>query len=301
MTPLPGKPPLRTWVIAAAATLLLGLAAANLDRLPLSGAANDRWTSYNLVRLREVPSESVHVVALGTSKTLYAVEHDQQFAARLATYGHKVIFHRITASGPEFEDLAPVLVEMTRRPPDVLLLENDLLVYHRGDASTIEVALRQIRSNILLARAMFEGEPEDLELAKNHGREHWPLESRCEQRKTPEALRAYASFAGRWRIMREEEQARYLAYLRPMQAAGTVVVLITLPRSPSAEFVVPDVLKRDGAKLRNQLVAQHHFQDLVPAPMSELLYCDQGHVNQRGREFYSTWLAGRLHELLGAR
>ena len=294
------NPPLWTWVVATATTLLFVLAAANLHRLAWLAPKYDRWTSYNLQRLGTVPADALHVVAIGTSKTLYAIEFDDIFVRRLRVPGRKLVFHRITASGPSFADLEPALVEVARRPPDLLLFEEDLLIYHRGDQSVLDAGLQQMRTNILLVRERLGKEIPDLERTKNHGREKWPLESRCLQRKTPDALRAYAGFASRWRILREDERAGYLDFLKPMQAAGTRVVLVKLPRSPSAEPMVPDKLKQAGSELREQLVAGHRVLYWEPGPIQESMYCDQGHFNQNGREFFSNWLATRVQaELVG--
>jgi hypothetical protein len=120
------------------------------------------------------------------------------------------------------------------------------------------------------------------------------------QRQTPDALRAYADYATHWRVTTEGERAAYLAYLRRMHAAGTRVVLLTLPRSPSADAVVPASLKQESVLLRDRLMKQEGFIEWEPGAMDDSLYCDQLHVNQRGRAFYSAWLAKQLAVLLGA-
>ena len=83
-----------------------------------------------------------------------------------------------------------------------------------------------------------------------------------------------------------------------MQAAGTRVVLFTVPRSPSGDSVVPANLKREAALLRERLIKQDGFLGWEPGAMDESLYCDQLHVNHRGRAFYSAWLAKQLAALL---
>jgi hypothetical protein len=296
--PVANKPPLSVWIAAILAASMLLLALGNLHRTAWLASSAYTIERFNPQRLQEVPPRALHVVALGTSKTMYAMEFDDAFAARLGLPGRRVVFHRITASDPLFGDMQPALVAIARRPPDVLLVESELLLFDRSDRAPLTVVLGRARQNLLLF-AQLAGGLVHRELNNNRGQEEWPIEARCLQSRTPDALGAYADQAARWRTTTDDERAAYLTYLRRMRDAGTQVVLLAVPRSPSADAVVPASLKRQGALLRDRLLAQEGLGGWDPGVMPESLYCDQVHVNRAGRAFYSAWLAKQIAALLG--
>ena len=296
---LTNKPPLAVWIAAMLVAIAMLLGLGNLHRTAWLTASVDRAVGYNLQRLQAVPPDALHVVALGSSKTMYAVEFDSAFASRLVVPGRRVVFHRVTAGGPGLGDLQPALAAIARRPPDVLLVEGELLIFDRGKQGQVAAVLKHARQNLILLRTQLAIVPARREIDNNQGREEWALESRCRQSQTRDALATYAMYAARWRVITDAERSTDLAYIRRMQAAGSRVVLFTVPRSPSGDSVVPANLKREAALLRERLIKQDGFLGWEPGAMDESLYCDQLHVNHRGRAFYSTWLAKRLAALLG--
>jgi hypothetical protein len=299
--PIANKPPLSVWIAATLAAVVLFLALGNLHRTAWLAASVDRTAGFNLQRLQSVPSDALHVVAMGSSKSMYAIDFDDAFAARLAAPGRRVVFHRITASEPGIGDMQPVLEAIAQRPPDVLLVETELLLFDRGEPATFPALLKHARQNLSLLRTQLAVLPAHREVDNNRGLEEWSLEAICKQSQAPDAQLAYADYAARWRITTDAERAADLDYLRRMRAAGTQVILLTVPRSPSADAVVPPRLKQESALLRERLMKQEGFIEWEPDTMGESLYCDQIHVNQRGRAFYSAWLAKQLAALLGVR
>ncbi len=296
---LANKPPLAVWIAATLFAVVLLLALGNLHRTAWLAGSVDKSVSFNLQRLQAIPPGALHVVALGSSKTMYAVDFDAAFASRLGVPGRRVVFHRVTANDPAVGYLYPALAAIARRPPDVLLVEAELLLFDRSEHAPIAGLLRHARLNLIMLRMHLAIAPAHGEMDDNRGQEEWPPEASCRHRKNPDALAAYAQYAARWREITDDERATDLAYLRRMQAAGTRVVLLTLPRSPSGDSVVPASLKRETALLRERLIKQDGFLEWEPGAMDESLYCDQVHANHRGRAFYSAWLAKQLAALLG--
>ena len=297
--PAARKPPLSVWIAAMLVAVALLLMLGNIDRMSWLSESVGRTTRFNLQRLQAVPPGVLHVVALGTSKTMYAMDFDDAFAARIALPGRRVVFHRLTASSPEFNDMQPALEALVRHPPDVLLVEAELLLIDRNDRATVVGLLNRARQNLLMMRAQLPGEFINRGVNNNHGREDWPLDARCLSGKTQEAMRAYADYAARWQLASDDERTAYLVYLRRIQATGTRVVLLRLPRSPSGEKVAPAGLMQQSAQLRARLLKEEGFTGWEPDVMAESLYCDQIHVNRRGRDYYSAWLAKQLLALLG--
>lgn len=291
------KPPLSVWIVTVVVAAAILLILCNLHRVAWLSPPGESVHDFNLQRLQALPPGSLHVVALGSSKTVYAIDFDQAFAARLASPGRAVVFNRVTALNPQPLDFQPVLAAIARHPPDVLLVEAELLVLDRR-INAPAAALDHARENLLLAWSRLAGTHADYALNNNRGLEDWPLASSCRQSKSPSVLRLYADSATHWRTTTAGERAPYLAYLRRMQAAGTRVVLLGVPRSPEAAAVVPSGIKRQAMQLRDQLVKEDGFLTWSPPAMDETRYCDQMHVNRSGRAFYSAWLARQLAFLL---
>ena len=82
-----------------------------------------------------------------------------------------------------------------------------------------------------------------------------------------------------------------------MQSAGTQIILVDLPRSPVVAELVPSPLQEQVSAVRRQLSEVEGFGSWTPGELSESEYCDHGHMNERGREQYSRWLATRLEAL----
>jgi lysophospholipase L1-like esterase len=100
--------------------------------------------------------------------------------------------------------------------------------------------------------------------------------------------------AATWHINSAARQAAYLQYLRALQAAGTQVVLLQLPRSAAAEAAFPVRLKQQWQRALEQISAAEKFQLWQPPRPPEDEYCDQGHLTQDGRARFSRWLAQQL-------
>lgn len=293
-------PPLKVWVASLLVAGLLIALPGMLERLGFLSRDADHLHALNLPRLGNTPVSTLRIVALGSSKTYYAVEYDQLFARRLAGLDGKVAFTRITANSPTGHEVASTLEALLARPPNLLLLESDLLLIDRhreSRASDRDTWSSRLRGNLkLLAPTTLDRVL--VEEGENFGRIYWKPESTCRGDKSAAGLQRYASNARRWTIASPDSRVQHRRLLRALQQAGTRVVLLELPRSPTAEPLVPGLFKQQVEGLRQDMVEQEGYLPWTPGVLAESLYCDQGHLDRHGQAHYSDWLAGKLARLL---
>ncbi len=282
---------MKVWVISLLVAALIVTLFSNLQRIGLLPRNAEDFHSLNLARLQNVPASSLHVVAIGSSKTFRALEFDQQFAKRLNVSARVVAFTRISANAPGIAELDVALDALLQTPPDLLLVESDLLLVNRQFEPHAWAA--RIRSNLWLLGTRSR-DTLLLSTALNYGEDDWPSSADCLAAKAPVRSQAYATASKRWTTASAADRAEYLVSLRALEMAGTQVVLLELPRSPSAEIAVPALFNQQTAQLRESLLDDERYLNWTPGTIAESLYCDQGHLNQQGRAFYSEWLATRL-------
>jgi len=294
-------PPLSVWFGTAAIIAVLLVFLASEERIPALArhTTSASAANLNLDRLESpVAASGIRIVALGSSKTLYAVDFDARFAERLATtWQRPVQFHRITWEGANFWDVQPALLALAEHPPDILLLESDLLLLDRG-------AHFPIRQNLLpLEKALHEllaGQPEvDHNYGENRGAEQFPSTQECSVRQTETQRLIYAAHLNTTRPSSPLSRQRYLAMLGALRRAGTRIVLIRLPRAVWAETLVPASLQRIDSVVLPQLARDNGFQLWTVAPLPDAAFCDEGHMTALGRDLYSQWLAGKLLAVRG--
>lgn len=282
-------PPLSVVLVAVAVALAVLTLLANLHRLGLN-----ETDTLNLERL-STPSadDRPTIVALGTSKTRKGIYFDGAMTEALAAEGIKADFYRISWSSATIEELQPALAYLASTPPELLLLESDLLIFRpwrqeRGFQwhATLVDNVRALKR--LTGMGTVSGQ--------NYGFEQPYAEAFCEQKKSPSSLQDYQNRASARRVSSPDERAAYLEYLAPMIAQGTDVVLLELPRSPAANAVFPPELRTEANRLRADFAAREGFANWAPPPLllPEPLYCDQGHLLENGRDQFSRWLAGKI-------
>jgi hypothetical protein len=285
------EPPLVVWAFAAAIAVS-SLWVAQVDAPP----AVDRL---NLQRLRAAPSEDVQVVLLGSSKTRCALRFDPDFITRIDGAERRVVVHRVSWGAANFADLEPALKVLAEHPPAVLLVESDLLLVNRnagnGRAAGDMPWRQRVQQNLAQWRVAIGA------AAPTRG-QNWGEDSCAEfvqgaERNSAASRERYAEFARSWRPAEALQRDAYLAYLRPLQQAGTRVVLLDLPRAASVDDLVPALLDRRAAELRTGLLAAG-FPAWTPGPLGEALYADEAHLNDAGRTFYSAWLLQRIDAAL---
>lgn len=297
-SPIRPAPSLRTWLLAL---FWLALGPGTLSLVDLHQLFPNAYGQMvlNLARLdRAIPEETVHVVAIGTSKTYFALPFDAELAAQIDPSGKRMVFHRFAYSAATFTDLWPVFLALQRQPPDWLLIEGDLLYvdrrYSEADWRT------RFRDNLLLVQqAVFRSVSPASEM--NRGIDVWPEPASCLATQQPASLKKYQDIAARWRVAKPAQWQSYVDALRPLTARGTQVAVLDLPRAPRATRLVPASLDDDVAALRERTTQTFGYAAWSPGSLVDDEFCDSGHMNADGRAHYTAWLADRLRPLLESR
>ena len=294
------KPPPMVWIAAAVLAVATVLALAFLDRTPLLLNSPYRIARLNLQRLDAAPAGALRVVAVGSSKTLHAIEYDDVFAARLGRPQRRVDFVRIAVDSPAFEDLQPALAALVRHPPDVLLVEAEMLLVDRERPWSPAYIRATARHHLLLLLARLGVGTFSHELRGNHGEDADTSGLACQRNDDPKLLSDYAAQAMLWRTSSTNALDAWLGYLRRLHAAGTQVILLDVPRAPASEAAIPAAMRERIESLRTQIAQREGFAFWQPGAMDAGMFCDLVHSNTNGRAFFSDWLGHRLNALLGA-
>jgi hypothetical protein len=252
-------------------------------------------TGLNLGRL-QAEAGSRQVVVVGTSKTRLGIDYDARLLAHRPGAASAFSFHRVTRSSATLDSLEPAFDVLHKNPPRLLLIESDLLLLDRHDASgaglqELRLAMRQLPARMLeLARgaATWDG---------NDGNDVHEQASQCAIHTSAAGLYAYAATARRWQVASRRETSAFLSHIRALQQAGTEVVLLDIPRSAAADTVFPAALATAVAAQRADLQRQQGLSFWTPdSVIADNEYCDQGHMTSAGQRRYSDWLARRLHQ-----
>ncbi len=267
------QPPLKVWIFAGLLVVALIALLANVALHITEPASTGRL---NLQRLAQATSSQVHVVAIGTSKTRAAIDFDRFFAQRLAAAGRKIVFHRISWSGALYADLEPALAALRDAPPDILLVESDLLLFDRQH-EVVDRWQDRWRGNVSKLTWWVKGQAGQVDhgnYAYDNRDDYAGMEAYCRHMKSPQKLRAYGESVKTWKLSSPAQREAYLAFLRPMQDAGTKIVLLELPRSAAADGVFLPLLTQQMQALRAQIVQTQGFAYWAPQTPPDSAYCD---------------------------
>lgn len=183
-----GGAPVWVWSVALGGVFGLALLMLTLDRL-WPGLPALATPYLNLVRLEAPPRTGPRVVALGDSKLRFGVAFDGELRQDLP-----LDFVRINWNNARPTDLAPALAALCRRPPALLLLQADLLIWQRVSTERLGLRLRQHYRENLERLRLIGGRRHAYLLADNlgHNRDGWQPEGRVgpPRRLSPDELRA---------------------------------------------------------------------------------------------------------------
>lgn len=278
------NPPLSVLVsslVLAAITLLVLL---NLQTIGINGP-----DAFNLERFNTLSGQRPVVVALGTSKTRSGLYFDSEMTELLKQTGSQTDYIRITRGGGGFGNIEPALKFLSDNPPDLLLLEAELLVFSPHHAAWRQRLNRNV--DVINGLTGIGRMPRE-----NYGEASPFNAASCQDKKTPELLAKYRERAQKRRITSTSEREQFLAYLDLMISNGTRIVILEIPRSPAANTVFPKALKAEAEHLQQLLVSQPGYQRwTAPADsLPEGSYCDQGHLSTTGQATLSRWIAERI-------
>lgn len=299
--PEPRVPPLGVWIAAGALVLLLIAAA-----LGTAWWAETRATAYLnaqavalLRREWAQRSDSVQrVVVLGTSQVGAGVQPSWFFDQKTGGRWRVVRIFRPGANLASFTERSAVFDELARYPPNVLCVEENLLLLDRIDYWAVRPSqalpyvvvqwifdLLGLRENRLSATAI---NPDFFDVMPDYAR----------RPKTQIDTLALAVYEREIRERRINAFAPVPA-LERLRRRGTRLVLLHLPRPARLETLIDQQLRQAGWP--RQLAAwqrqggMEHWKTTRPYAFRE--FVDNGHFTPTGSREYSTWLAARLLHL----
>ena len=281
-------PPLSVWLATA---VLCGLF---LSTVVAGFLLHDPWLRAAEGKLAQFAEQTtgtptaVNVVALGDSKLRFALMEEAAIGAMAARAGvGDLALLRIDRDDATFDDFVPLLDDIIRVRPDLLLIQMELLVREPIPLREFEIYLHTF------LRALMRGEPFQEITAHaclNEVDPDWNTDDRG------------------W----AEVQLNYEKYLRIDQAspnydlvgrfvaraegAGISVVLLGIPSTPRAEAYFygpgngfyPDVAAKLAAD--PSLVVWRFPHELA----DDRYWCDFTHLGRPGRDLFGRWMIDRI-------
>ncbi len=305
--PAGGPPPLRVWAIVAG-ILLVSCAFAIPPFLRYRAGVEEAFRTACEERLagfskRCATGAAPRVVAIGSSLLHCATCSDgaMELLSRRDGEG-ELRFLRLASIQSSIDQYLPILDRIAAAPPQILLIESDLL-YYRWRQLTVAAELndyadycrREIKA--CLVRAGMERQRGQRNIDPERLLEDGDLDYYAER--TNRFLRDY-------RRSIEERDPRgtlppgdpILVRLRHLTGLGVHVVLLEMPRTRQADAVVPPLHLKRADALRRQLERECGVQVLrYPGRFPFSMYRDFSHLTNAGAERYSRWLLARVADI----
>ena len=270
-------PPLMIWMVAI---LICVVALASLCFLTRNRPVSNKGVYLLQSCLSEYPSVTAKqkplVLAIGTSLLIHGTDPIHTFTASL-TNMEWVRCEIPVRSWKGLEQSAPLIIE---HHPAILVLHEGELSQETPFAQFVEDMRYKIKGRL------------DAHLFKPKMSDTFRPECLTN---SPESKQGYAE------IINSDPSifASAATWIKRIQASGTQVVLVDIPRAPELEHGLGDMVVRRRValqKLALETGAQYwHF----PAPTGQFAYCqDEAHMTQFGRDQFAPQLAYRLQTLL---
>jgi len=286
----PSAPPLRVW--AAAALGLLAFLLLVLHREAGQRAARNQTRAARIQAFAAAPGP--RVIALGSSplgSDLLAEARMEALSKRAGGTG----FAWLSLSMPNgtMEGFLPDLDRILAAPPEVLLVDADLLYYRPTwsspsafPARAAEDFMRGLKERRQPPVPRPEPAPRTPGPDPDHG---------------PEQLRAYVSYLAQRQPRGLLPQGDpVLARLLQARVQGIRIFLLEFPRYGEAEARIPARHREQAGLTRAQLERVCGARALVfPEPLPLACYSDYSHLTGAGAERYSAWLKTELARLTG--
>ncbi|GAB4040285.1 hypothetical protein GCM10028809_64080 [Spirosoma gilvum] len=246
-------------------------------------------------------SDSVtRVVVLGTSLVEYGVADTEFFERRCSKRVRVVKLFREAVNIHAFTEDSPIFQLLERYPPDVLCIEENLLLFRLPyflNPSQVENVVNAVNRHLLIQveaikirigwvpphskPKLFQGFPREQHLLN--------------QIDTTDLATTLAEIRHR-DIRTQTELPTLYGSLQRLGQRGTRLVLLHLPRPAVLESVIHG---EDRAPLVRQLITyyQQHYQMAYwhfNRSMPFRYFVDQAHLNHIGNPVYSAWLADKI-------
>ncbi len=249
---------------------------------------------------------TVRVVVLGTSLTGCGVLSPEYFARQTNGHCRVIKLFRHSANLESYTERAPIFQLLIKYPPDILCIEENLLFFDLKDTSALT-------PDSLLTQNILFYLPHLVERGKTWLKEgslppQMPPQNPFADMRPPapdslrDALNDTINYGPQLRIIGQRAVRPYASqhplhrYLQALRSKGTRVVILHFPRPGPLEGAIY------GGSTRAQLLARRaQYQQIdhveywhEPDVYSFNDFYDYAHLNLKGREIYSAWLARRL-------
>jgi hypothetical protein len=284
-------PPLIAWLWATALSALAVAgffhAAHHVD-IPQSHA----FIEFNRARIEDFAGtreeDALRVVMLGNSRLKYGTLDEAQLE-ELADHGGYggMRFLRLVNNWAIFADFAALADDLLAAQPDVIVIQLELPAQERAERARALI-LREYVEWLLFGRDTWNPGNED-QRELQHGT---PCAS-------SENLEDRKRRVGRW--LRIEPGAASADSARDFVARavaqGAAVVVLPLPRTSTMERATAAATRELRAAAGQLISRQPGVRLMLPTTVPDQLYCDLVHMNDLGRQRFSSWLVGALAEL----
>lgn len=291
-------PPLRVWVAAGLLALLLAAVATGaalwLER-DLAQQLGERAET-RLRRDAGTRAGQRWAVVLGTSLTEYGVAPAPYFSEKTAGRWRVTRLYRQGANLESYTERSRVFQLLQKYPPDVLLLEENLLLFtlpdhHHvpADASAPHEVVQALLHPLNAARGTaMPPVPTDFDApALGHARPN---------REDTLHLDAWLADIRRRRVRSLDTTGALHRSLRSLRQRGTRLVLLHVPRPAPLERLIHGETRRDTLQRLIRAYQTRYGMDYwhFDQPLPYGRFVDFAHLNQAGGRVYSAWLAERL-------
>ncbi|WP_020600424.1 hypothetical protein [Spirosoma panaciterrae] len=246
-------------------------------------------------------SDSVtRVVVLGTSLVENGVADTDFFEGRCGKRIRVIKLYREAVNIDAFTETAPIFKLLERYPPDILCIEENLLLFRLpyflspGQAENVFDAVnRHLTIQVKSLKIQLGLRPPDPERVLFQG---FPREQHVQNQVDTTALSTTLAEIRHRQVRTPAELPALYRSLQQLHQSGTRLILLHLPRPAVLESVIygegRDPLLRDLIKQYHRLYHLEHWQ--FDRPMPFRYFVDQAHLNHIGNPIYSGWLADKI-------
>lgn len=285
---LENAPPLRVWIYAILLALLLWVGML-FNNAHAEAVREDHFLRQCRTDIRALHNgvdggNSRLVILLGTS-LMEKVTRNLLWEEQSSSYGlQNLRFLKMTLPMSNLYHFLPVMDELLEKPPDLLLIESDLLFnveYH----SRFSLKYLMMLPKSIMLRIM----------SPLRRKNHFRVLHRNPERILARRLKTIQVQMGRLTVAR----GPFAGMVSRLRSRGVRVVIVEIPRSAPVDKVKREViLSRHGA-----------FVDFVkrscgvpwlvyPEPLSPSWYSDSSHLTPRGARRFLSWLIPEIRNLL---
>ena len=262
---------------------------------------------------RPALASALKVAAVGSSLIECGLAPDGEMEALAGRKGLNIKFSRLSRPGKDLKWLKPLLTKICQAPPDILVVEAELLALtsKNDDETESFPLLSKLRSSFGQGRMRLYGwilgeEERLLGLQASpiqQGRYLAdPMMKGPNSSSNPNFDQAAYSRDLRDFVIRDISSLNeVIPILRAIKARNCIVVILPMGRSPGAAALFPPTLHRAFLTFMERLSAQGFLVDQNPIRLPQEFYSDAAHLNEKGRRRASDEFLARVPRWVEAR